>query len=333
MLTNGDWTYAWNGENRLITAESATKKLEFAYDYKGRRIYKKVYTGTTGNWTLAAYKKFVYDNFVQIAEYDAMTSDTLKKSYLRGLDESLLNVNDNGTRYYYNIDGNKNVRSMIDGGGTVVAEYEYSPFGKLISRRGLYALENPFRFSSEYHDDETGLVYYNYRYYSTELGRWLSRDPINEKGGFNLYGMVDNNPVDYWDKDGLFSIVIMPSLDVTHSEITSRLILPPGFTGIAGLVFIGGSLATTRSPLLSGGLAISGSFLEILFFWSTVNDNVDCIKNTDAIDKKIDHSKEVHPATDEIIESEGRHLTPGTIRLIPKTKKKKKKKKGKLISC
>ena len=203
MLTNGDWIYAWNGENRLITAESATKKLEFAYDYKGRRIYKKVYTGTTGNWTLAAYKKFVYDNFVQIAEYDAMTSDTLKKSYLRGLDESLLNVNDNGTRYYYNIDGNKNVRSMIDGGGTVVAEYEYSPFGKLIGRRGLYSLENPFRFSSEYHDDETGLVYFNYRYYSTELGRWLSRDPLNEKGGANLYAMVENNAINLWDRLGL----------------------------------------------------------------------------------------------------------------------------------
>ena len=32
--------------------------------------------------------------------------------------------------------------------------------------------------SSEVADDETGLVYYNYRYYSAELGRWLSRDPI-----------------------------------------------------------------------------------------------------------------------------------------------------------
>ena len=37
-----------------------------------------------------------------------------------------------------------------------------------------------FRFSSEYHDSETNLVYYNYRYYSPELGRWLSRDPIGE---------------------------------------------------------------------------------------------------------------------------------------------------------
>jgi len=56
-----------------------------------------------------------------------------------------------------------------------------------------------FRFSSEYHDSETNLVYYNYRYYSPELGRWLSRDPIGERGGYNLYGMVGNNSINWWD--------------------------------------------------------------------------------------------------------------------------------------
>ena len=30
----------------------------------------------------------------------------------------------------------------------------------------------------------------NYRYYSPELGRWINRDPIGERGGANLYGMV-----------------------------------------------------------------------------------------------------------------------------------------------
>jgi len=56
-----------------------------------------------------------------------------------------------------------------------------------------------FRFSSEYHDSETGLVYYNYRYYSPELGRWLNRDPIGESGGVNLYGMVGNDVINNWD--------------------------------------------------------------------------------------------------------------------------------------
>ena len=66
------------------------------------------------------------------------------------------------------------------------------------------AAVNPFRFSSEYADDETGLVYYNYRYYSPRLGRWLSRDPIKEDGGENLYLIAGkNNCVDMIDYYGL----------------------------------------------------------------------------------------------------------------------------------
>ena len=38
--------------------------------------------------------------------------------------------------------------------------------------------------------DETGLVYFGFRYYVPEVGRWLSEDPIGEEGGVNLYGYV-----------------------------------------------------------------------------------------------------------------------------------------------
>jgi RHS repeat-associated protein len=63
-----------------------------------------------------------------------------------------------------------------------------------------------FRFSSEVFDTETGLSYYNYRYYSAELGRWLNRDLYGESGGLNLYGMVKNNPVNDLDRLGLATI-------------------------------------------------------------------------------------------------------------------------------
>jgi len=64
------------------------------------------------------------------------------------------------------------------------AHFEYSPFGKITKTTGSIANRFVFRFSSEYTDTESGLVYYNYRYYSPELGRWLSRDPINEVGSY-----------------------------------------------------------------------------------------------------------------------------------------------------
>ena len=67
------------------------------------------------------------------------------------------------------------------------------------------AKANPFRFSTKYQDDETDLVYYGYRYYNASTGRWLSRDPIGEKGGANLYGFVRNEPNSHYDIRGLFT--------------------------------------------------------------------------------------------------------------------------------
>jgi RHS repeat-associated protein len=209
MLTDGTgWNYTWNGENRMIVAEKSDMKLEFSYDFMGRRINKKVYTGSTGNWTLSTYQKFVYQGFKQIAEFNA--SDVLQKTYTWqpvDLDVPLW-VKNGANYYYYIVDGNKNVRAMVDTSGSLVAEYDYNPFGKIVVSSGAYKDANKYRFSSEYHDDETGLVYYNYRYYSPTLGRWLSLDPIGKKGGFNLYGFCRNNPINRWDHLGQISLGI-----------------------------------------------------------------------------------------------------------------------------
>lgn len=43
------------------------------------------------------------------------------------------------------------------------------------------------------------VAHYGYRYYDPHNGRWLSRDPIEEEGGINLYGFVSNNGVCWWD--------------------------------------------------------------------------------------------------------------------------------------
>ena len=193
------WSYGWNGENRLISAENGDTRLEFNYDYMGRRFEKKVYTANV----LTKHEKFVYDGYKLIQVLDALNSDAVTMAFAwhpesTGLDTPFSMTYD-GETYYYVTDGNKNVMSLIDAAGTKVAEYVYDPFGRLLSSTGSLAEINPFRFSSEYHDDETGLVYYNYRYYSPELGRWISRDPIEEEGGVNLYAMVGNNPVNERD--------------------------------------------------------------------------------------------------------------------------------------
>ena len=49
------------------------------------------------------------------------------------------------------------------------------------------------------YDIASGVTYYGFRYYDPVTGRWPNRDPIRERGGLNLYGMVGNGPVNYWD--------------------------------------------------------------------------------------------------------------------------------------
>jgi len=100
-----------------------------------------------------------------------------------------------GNTHFVAYDGNGNVMALVQASdGTASAAYEYGPFGEVIRTTGPMAKMNPFRFSTKCQDDETHLLYYGYRYYNPSTGSWLSRDPIGEEGGLNLYGMVDNNP-------------------------------------------------------------------------------------------------------------------------------------------
>lgn len=152
---------------------------------------------------------FVYNGYKLIEELGAQDNSATSRRYTWqpndvGLDVPLsaFDLAENKT-YFYHTDANKNVTELTDSEGTVVAHYEYSPFGMVTKLSGDYAATNPFRFSSEYHDSETGLVYYNYRYYDPQLGRWLSRDPIEEVGGYNLYGIVNNSIINRQDDLGL----------------------------------------------------------------------------------------------------------------------------------
>jgi RHS repeat-associated protein len=85
----------------------------------------------------------------------------------------------------------------------LTANYEYGPFGEVIRITGSAGKANPIRFSSKYTDDESGLAYYGYRYYNPSTGRWPSKDPIEERGGLNLYVIVGNKPVNLVDFVGL----------------------------------------------------------------------------------------------------------------------------------
>jgi RHS repeat-associated core domain len=218
LTRDGRWDYTWDGENRLIKVESLTGaptgskfRLEFAYDDQGRRIWKKV---TNLDTSVSVEEKFVYDgwnligrlnaacDFIQGFAWGSDLSGTMQGAGGVGGLLWIMQYSD-GTwtdACFAAYDGNGNVVALIDSGtGNNAAVYEYGPFGELIRQTGSMAKSNPFRFSTKYQDNESDLVYYGYRYYNASTGRWPNRDPIAERGGLNLYGMVGNDPLNKTD--------------------------------------------------------------------------------------------------------------------------------------
>ena len=159
----------------------------------------------------------MYDGWNLIAERvtPAGGAETVTR-YVWGLDLSQrvqgaggiggLLLQDTGTKTrLYTYEANGNVGQLVDGTtGVVVAHYAYDPFGTTLTASGTAAEANPFRFSTKYTDADTTLLDYGYRFYSPTLGRWLTRDPIGERGDINLYAFARNNPIGGIDVVGLF---------------------------------------------------------------------------------------------------------------------------------
>ena len=233
-------TLIWDAENRLMEVKNASNVtlVKYTYDALSRRIASTIGTDTT---------LYLYDGWNGIAEYTG-TPPAIAKKYLWGLDLSgslqgaggvggLLAVAHGATPYYPTYDGNGNVSEYLKANGEVAAHFEYDPFGNTViqseASTGLAATFT-YRFSTKPLDFATGLYYYGYRWYAPLTGRWPSRDPIEEKGGVNLYGFVGNDGVNWLDYLGLEGTVINDGADA----------LSYWRSGEGGTVEAGGGLIT-----------------------------------------------------------------------------------------
>jgi len=184
---------------------------------------------------------FLYDGWNLVSEICNTESESITNRYVWGIDLSgslqgaggiggLLAVtrstSSNTATYYPCYDANGNISDYVDTNGTVVAHREYDAYGNTVVASGAMVNDFSFWFSTKYLDQETGLYYYGYRYYSAGMGRWLPRDPLGEKGFSNTmlknillildlaksvrkanelscYLFVRNSPADQYDLIGL----------------------------------------------------------------------------------------------------------------------------------
>jgi RHS repeat-associated protein len=234
MTNDGRWSYSWDAENRLTnmtslsTAPSGSKlKLDFTYDWQGRRARKVTSAWVSSAWSVTLSNLFAYDGWNLLAEINATNGGAIR-SYAWGSDLSgstqgaggvggLVEISDaaNGATFPA-YDGNGNVAALAKAtDGTATAQYEYGPFGEVIRKTGSAAHGNPIRFSTKYQDDETELVMYPARPYSPYLGRFLSKDPIEEEGGANLFVPTWNQLISAIDPLGLKLLIISVARDYT----------------------------------------------------------------------------------------------------------------------
>jgi RHS repeat-associated protein len=208
-LTNS--ALACDAENRLVSTTVGSTATTYFYDAQSRRIAKTIGSDST---------IYVYDSWNVIAEWSAdVQSVFLARTYLWGIDLSgsmqgaggvggllALQIHHPKSAIYYpTYDGNGNVSEYLDETGVLAGHFEYDPFGKAVvelDTEGIFS----YRFSTKPIDVATGLYYYGYRYYDPVSGRWPSRDPIEEKGGVNLYGFWKNDTINGWDVLGLYII-------------------------------------------------------------------------------------------------------------------------------
>ena len=202
QTSTGTWSITYNGANRPVRFcnEETDTTVDCGYDSQGRRYFKKV----TVAGTVTLHHRYIYRGYLQIACVDCTRSGH-PALWLVTWDPSQptatrpLAIQKDGTWFTYGYDLTKNVCEVFGPAGYIRTAYSYAPFGNVTASGDV---TQPFQWSSEHYDSELDLVYYNFRHYSPSLGRFLSRDPIAEQGGRNLYAFVQNNPILLTDEKG-----------------------------------------------------------------------------------------------------------------------------------
>ena len=206
-LTDGTWTYTWQHGRELASMSKSGTSIAYGYDADGQRIYKNVTEGST-----TTNINYYYRNGNLI---DALWGSN-RIHIFYDASGSPVSITYNGTQYYYvkNLQGD--IVGLTNTSGTLVVEYEYDAWGKLLSTTGSAASTigqaNPLRFRGYVFDTETGLYYLGSRYYDPGVGRFVSADDVTYLGvngtftNYNLYTYCSNNPIGMTDAGGTFGI-------------------------------------------------------------------------------------------------------------------------------
>jgi RHS repeat-associated protein len=183
-------SYQWDAANRLVSIISPTNQSVFSYNGMGRifQITEKA------NGAAYVTNTFIWDG-TELCEQRDRAGGTVTKRFFSGGEQI------SGTNYYFTIDHLGSIREMIDSTGLIKSRYDYDSYGRRATISETVVAD--IGYAGMYAHRPSGLLLTPYRQYSSDLGRWLSRDLLQESAGLNLYAYVANNPVNAYDPFGL----------------------------------------------------------------------------------------------------------------------------------
>ncbi|MBI5123086.1 hypothetical protein HZA75_04485 [Candidatus Roizmanbacteria bacterium] len=165
-------------------------------DFNGNRIVKRnfvsgVLDNTVTSWSDAFETKQI-----------ASTGATLNTSYYFANGELVAKKDNSGAISYIHNDHLGSSSVLTNSVGALVEATNYGPWGEIKSG----GTQSKFAYTGQEHDGETGLNYYNARYYSSDIRRFTQPDTytsnIYNPQDLNVYSYVLNNPLRYTDPTG-----------------------------------------------------------------------------------------------------------------------------------
>lgn len=179
-----DYRYTSSGQLTKIM-KNGKPVLDVKYDPYGRK-----YSQTKDGKTIY----FRYLGLNHIIEEDGKGHAV--RSYVHGSDllqlDAPLAINMEGRSVFPIRDAKGNPVRMASAKGTVVAKFDYEPFGK--PYKATSKVSSKPQFASRPYYAEVGLSDFRYRYYDTDTGRFLSKDILSPFSAVNEYVWPGNNP-------------------------------------------------------------------------------------------------------------------------------------------
>ncbi|NBB95929.1 MAG: hypothetical protein GVY16_09350 [Planctomycetes bacterium] len=221
-------TYIYDAWNRLVEVrDRATEDLIATYEYDGqkRRVEKTVdsstddyfYNSDLGLRSLGgAGWQLLETRTDDDTDPPSTGSGQAAEQYvwdIRYIDAPIARFDATGYAVYYLNDANFNVTSLVDESGTIVERYAYDPYGERTVLDADWSADadnasdvnNEVLYAGYRFDPESGLFHVRNRYYSTSLGRFITRDPLGYMDGMSVYEYVGGNAANAVDPAGLMS--------------------------------------------------------------------------------------------------------------------------------